>query len=106
MTNDKLDELMIMSGLKFGHPFARSHLVTFAKLAQAAVFQGVDTNVEQVREKLLQRSIVGLSKYGVTTERTDLSDLQWLVHLHEEILDASVYLQRIINAQSHPNPAA
>lgn len=56
-----------------------------------------DSNVEAVRQKLLQRSIVGLEKYGVTTERDDLSDLQWLIHLHEEILDASVYLQRIIS---------
>ena len=31
MTNDELDVLMISCGLKFGHPFARSHLVAFAK---------------------------------------------------------------------------
>ena len=66
----------------------------------------VDTNVEQVREKLLQRSIVGLSKYGVTTERTDLSDLQWLRHAQEEAMDLAVYLEKIINAQSHTNTPA
>lgn len=54
-----------------------------------------DENVEAIREMLLQRSIVGLDKYGVTTERTDLSLDQWLVHAIEEALDMSVYLQRI-----------
>lgn len=35
MTNDELDELMIKAGLRFGYPFARSHLVTFSKLVAA-----------------------------------------------------------------------
>lgn len=54
-----------------------------------------DVNVETLREMLLQRSVVGLSKYGVSTERTDLSLDQWLLHAIEEALDLSVYLQRI-----------
>lgn len=54
-----------------------------------------DVNVETIREMLLQRSVVGLSKYGVSTERTDLSLDQWLLHAIEEALDMSVYLQRI-----------
>ena len=54
-----------------------------------------DENVEAIREMLLQRSVVGLGKYDVTTERTDLTLDQWLVHAIEEALDMSVYLQRI-----------
>ena len=54
-----------------------------------------DVNVETIREMLLQRSVVGLSKYSVSTERTDLSLDQWLLHAIEEALDMSVYLQRI-----------
>lgn len=52
-----------------------------------------DGNVEAVREMLLSRSIVGLMKYGVTTERGDLSLGDWLQHLQEELLDAAVYVQ-------------
>lgn len=52
-----------------------------------------DGNVEAVREMLLSRSIVGLAKYGVTTERGDLSLGDWLQHLQEELLDAAVYVQ-------------
>ena len=55
-----------------------------------------DSNVEAVRERLLQRSIVGLQKYGVTTERADLSVAQWLRHAQEEALDLAVYLERLI----------
>lgn len=35
MTNDELDKLMIKAGLRFGYPFARSHLVTFSNLVAA-----------------------------------------------------------------------
>lgn len=55
-----------------------------------------DRNVESVRAKLHQRAERGLSKYGVTTERTDLDTVQWLRHAQEEALDLAVYLERLI----------
>ena len=30
-------------------------------------------------------------------ERTDLNTLEWLVHLQEELMDASVYVERLLN---------
>ena len=35
-------------------------------------------------------------KYGVTMERGDLSLIEWLTHLQEELMDAAVYVQRLI----------
>ena len=58
-----------------------------------------DFNVEQVRNKLLKRSFFGLNKYGVTTERTDLTRLQWLIHAQEETMDLAVYLQQLIEEE-------
>ena len=55
-----------------------------------------DPIVESVREKLLERSKKGIEKYSNTMERSDLSDLQWMVHAQEELMDAAVYLERII----------
>jgi hypothetical protein len=55
-----------------------------------------DRNVENVRAKLLERSLVGLKKYGVTTERKDLSRLEWLRHAQTEALDFAVYLEKLI----------
>ena len=56
-----------------------------------------DAHVERVRAKLLLRSQVGLKKYGVTTERTDLDMLAWGRHLQEELMDAAVYVERVMN---------
>ncbi|MBA4285434.1 MAG: hypothetical protein C0434_07875 [Xanthomonadaceae bacterium] len=53
-----------------------------------------DRNVEAVRTMLLKRSVVGLQKYGVTTERRDLSLYQWQRHFLQELLDAAIYLTR------------
>lgn len=56
-----------------------------------------DANVERVRAKLLERSQAGLKKYGVTTERDDLNLLGWMQHLQEELMDAAIYIERIMN---------
>jgi len=56
----------------------------------------VDSNVRDVCDKLIARSVKGQSKYGVTTERTDLDLRQWLQHLQEELMDGAVYIQRIM----------
>lgn len=51
---------------------------------------------DKVCEKIQERSEVGKSKYGVTMERTDLSTIEWLTHLQEELMDAAVYLERLL----------
>lgn len=56
-----------------------------------------DKNVEKNRELLLQRSIVGLAKYGVTTDNNQLSLSDWLQHALEETLDLANYLQAAIS---------
>lgn len=56
----------------------------------------VDPVVEAVRADLLQRSQVGLKKYGVGLDRTDLSLRDWLQHAYEETLDQANYLKRAI----------
>lgn len=45
---------------------------------------------------LLQRSVVGLSKYGCTTIDNPLTLRQWLQHALEETLDKAMYLQAAI----------
>ena len=57
--------------------------------------KGVDSNVEKVVKQLRARAELGLQKYGVTTERTDLSFLEWLQHLQEELMDASIYIEKL-----------
>jgi hypothetical protein len=56
-----------------------------------------DKNVENVISQLRTREQQGMIKYGVNTERTDLTTLEWLQHLQEELMDASVYIERLKN---------
>ena len=55
-----------------------------------------DSIVESVRQQLLDRSNLGIKKYGVTLDRTDLSLLDWLEHAKQESMDQVLYLEKII----------
>ena len=50
---------------------------------------------KKVAERILKRSKVGEKKYGTTMERSDLSLIEWLQHLQEELLDAAVYVEKL-----------
>lgn len=65
----------------------------------------MDKNVESVCARLRERSEVGIRKYGVTTERGDLSRADWLRHLQEELMDAAVYIEAALAAQPAEQPA-
>jgi hypothetical protein len=50
---------------------------------------------EQVIEQIRNRADVGKSKYGHTLERKDLTFLEWLQHLQEELMDAACYIEKL-----------
>ena len=52
---------------------------------------------DSVCKKLLDWAKVGKEKYGVTMERDDLNFTQWMTHLQEELMDAIVYIEKVIN---------
>jgi len=54
-----------------------------------------DSIVEAVINQFKQRSDVGIEKYGVTLDRNDLSSLEWIQHLQEELMDAVLYLEKL-----------
>jgi hypothetical protein len=51
---------------------------------------------DAVCAKIQQRAEVGLKKYGVTLEREDLTELDWLIHAQEEAMDLVNYLEVLI----------
>ena len=51
---------------------------------------------EQVIEKIRRRALEGQAKYGTTMERTDLKFHAWAKHLQEELMDAAIYLERLM----------
>ena len=54
-----------------------------------------DNNVNEICLEYMNRAEHGFRKYGVTTERKDLDLMQWIQHLKEELMDATVYIHRI-----------
>lgn len=50
----------------------------------------------RVADKMLERAAKGLEKYGVSVEeRDDLSVIEWLTHLQEELMDGAVYIEKL-----------
>ena len=54
-----------------------------------------DKIVLRVLSRFNERSQVGINKYNTTLERTDLSTLEWLTHLQDELMDATLYVERL-----------
>lgn len=57
-----------------------------------------DPNVARVVARHIARSEAGMRKYGTTTARGDLSAHEWIQHAQDEVMDASVYLERLKSA--------
>lgn len=57
--------------------------------------QTTDTIVNNVVAKFIQRSNLGIQKYNTTLDRNDLSILDWINHVQEELQDAILYLERL-----------
>jgi hypothetical protein len=55
-----------------------------------------DPVVEAVRKDLLDRSNVGIKKYGTTLAENPADLRGWLQHAYEECLDQANYLKRAI----------
>ena len=51
---------------------------------------------EQLINKLRSRAAAGKAKYGTTMERNDLTNAEWLKHLQEELMDAAVYVEKLL----------
>ena len=54
-----------------------------------------DPIVESVINQFKTRSEIGIKKYGTTLERNDLTTLEWLQHLQEELMDAVCYIEKL-----------
>jgi len=55
----------------------------------------MDSIVKRVIDSFKRRSERGLEKYGTTLDRNDLTNLEWLQHLQEELMDATLYIEKL-----------
>ena len=63
---------------------------------KAIMERGVE---ERVIDKMRERREAGRMEHGHTMERTDLTRRQWLENLQEELTDAAVYAQKLIDME-------
>ena len=54
-----------------------------------------DQVVENVIDKYYERSQIGITKYGTTLYNNNHDD--YLKHLQEELMDATLYLQKLMD---------
>ena len=54
-----------------------------------------DSIVLKVLAKYYERSQTGIKKYGRTLDRDDLNLIDWLNHLQEELMDATLYIEKV-----------
>jgi len=54
-----------------------------------------DPVVERVVDKFITRSDVGFKKYGYNTDNDPSDVFAWINHLQEELMDATLYLQKL-----------
>lgn len=57
-----------------------------------------DPVVNTVLASYINRSNVGIKTYGVTMDENRIPKLEWLNHLQEELMDGTLYLERLKRA--------
>ena len=57
--------------------------------------QQIDLILMKVLTKYYERSEMGIKKYGTTLENNTLPLLDWLNHLQEELMDATLYIEKL-----------
>lgn len=77
---------------EFTKPFFLDEVLSTINVNEPEV---VDPIVEAVREKLKQRSAVGIKKYGTTLAENNTDD--FLNHLQEELMDSILYIEKLKN---------
>ena len=57
---------------------------------------------EEIIQKIQARAEAGKQKYATTMARKDLTFKQWVQHLQEELLDAAIYAEKLLDEISIP----
>ena len=62
-----------------------------------------DYVVDSVIDKFIERAQFGREKYGVGLEREDLNFMDYVKHLHEELMDGILYLEKMEKMYNEKN---
>lgn len=56
-----------------------------------------DKIVLDVMNKYNNRSKLGIEKYKTTLKDNNLELRQWLIHIQEELMDATLYIEKVLS---------
>lgn len=59
-------------------------------------YENCDSIVKKTINEFIDRGNKGKIKYGVSLDRTDLIDIDYLQHLKEELMDGVLYLNKFL----------
>lgn len=85
------DKCYVNLGFSKDYPYFVSHTAESYPNSETSG----DTVVDEIREKFLERSKAGQTKYGTNLDRKDLSTIEWLNHAIEEQMDSILYLTKL-----------
>ena len=63
--------------------------------------EDVDSVVFSVLKKFTERAFFGKEKYKTDLDRTDLNTIDWITHTQEELMDATLYLEKLKKEFEH-----
>jgi hypothetical protein len=102
------DQQLTLKGALHHEEFGQIHIIMDKDLSENAIFsrdsskkvlsmdeEQVDSVVTSVMQKYIERSLVGKKKYGTTLDRDDLTIVEWINHTQEELMDATLYLEKL-----------
>lgn len=64
----------------------------------------MDSIVGKIIEKFVLRSQMGKKKYGTDLDRKDLTIEEWILHLQEELHDAILYSEKLLQEKTNSKP--
>ena len=68
---------------------------TYGYLILLIIIYSCQEKKNLVIKQFKDRSSVGIEKYGVTLDRTDLTRLDWINHAQQEAMDLVLYLEKL-----------
>jgi hypothetical protein len=58
----------------------------------------------RIHEDLIASDIKGYEEYGVSVDREDYTNKEWLEHTYQEVLDTAKYLKRALDTSGTTSP--
>jgi hypothetical protein len=73
----------------------RESVVTIYNETNSRTVKLTDSIVDSVIDQLIDRAHVGKRKYNTDLDRDDLTPLEWMNHLQQELLDGANYIEKL-----------